>query len=179
MKKLILLLVAQVSFFFTYAQTVSFGNFKIGDQEIIYQKVFFEDSITISTLEQYYKTIPFVVDAVYTLDGLQFDINDLIIDYKKFGFAQVGTPTIMQTGKFSGRVSIGVKDGRYRVTVKAIQLTGDLGSRKIVDKDNLTTYACRNSGTILSPDWCRPNMLGLLDKTFTDKLQFKRSKDDW
>ncbi len=178
MKKLILLLVAQVSFL-TYAQTVSFGNFKIGDQEIIYQKIFFEDSITISTLLEYYKSLPFVVDPVFTLDGLKFDIADVTVDYKKFGFAQVGTPSIILTGKYYGKVNVGVKDGRYRVTLQAIQLTGDLGSRKIVDKDNLTTYACRNSGTILSPDWCRPNMLGLLDKTFTDKLQFKRSKEDW
>ena len=178
MKKLILLLVAQVSFF-TYAQTVSYGNFKIGDQEIIYQKIFFEDSISISTLIEYYKTLPFVVDPVFTLDGLKFDIADIMVDYKKFGFAQVGTPSIIQTGKYYGKVSIGVKDGRYRVTLQAIQLTGDLGSRKIIAKDNLTTYSCRNSGTILSPDWCRPSMLGLLDKTFTDKLQFKRSKDDW
>lgn len=178
MKKLILLLVAQVSFF-TYAQTVSYGNFKIGDQEIIYQKIFFEDSISISTLIEYYKTLPFVVDPVFTLDGLKFDIADIMVDYKKFGFAQVGTPSIIQTGKYYGKVSIGVKDGRYRVTLQAIQLTGDLGSRKIIAKDNLTTYSCRNSGTILSPDWCRPSMLGLLDKTFTDKLQFKKSKDDW
>ena len=178
MKKLILLLVAQVSFF-TYAQTVSYGNFKIGDQEIIYQKIFFEDSISISTLIEYYKTLPFVVDPVFTLDGLKFDIADIMVDYKKFGFAQVGTPSIIQTGKYYGKVSIGVKDGRYRVTLQAIQLTGDLGSRKIIAKDNLTTYSCRNSGTILSPDWCRPSMLGLLDKTFTDKLQFRKSKDDW
>ena len=87
MKKLILLLVAQVSFF-TYAQTVSYGNFKIGDQEIIYQKIFFEDSISISTLIEYYKTLPFVVDPVFTLDGLKFDIADIMVDYKKFGFAQ-------------------------------------------------------------------------------------------
>ena len=178
MKKLMLLLVAQVSFF-VYAQTLTYGNFKIGEQEIVFQKVFFEDSITISSLEQYYKTLPFVTDAVYTLDGLQFDINEVTVDYKKFGFSQVGTPSIIQTGKYSGRVSVGVKDGRYRVTLQAIRFTGDLGSRKIIEKDNLTTYACRNSGTIFSPDWCRPNMLGLLDKTFTDKFQFKKSKDDW
>ena len=178
MKKLILLFASQISFF-TYAQTVSYGNFKIGDQEIIYQKVFFQDSITLSTLEQYYKTLPFVVDLVYTLDGLQFDVNDITVDYKKFGFATVGTPPIILTGKYSGRVSISVKDGRYRVTLQSIQFTGDLGGRKILEKDKLTTYACRNSGTILAPDWCRPNMLGLLDKTFSDKLQFKKAKDDW
>jgi hypothetical protein len=28
-------------------------------------------------------------------------------------------------------------------------------------------------------DWCRPNMLGLLDKAFNDKLELKSDDDDW
>jgi hypothetical protein len=34
----------------------------------------------------------------------------------------------------------------------------------------------RTMGTILAQDWCRPNMLGLLDQAFTDKLQFVETK---
>jgi len=77
-------------------------------------------------------------------------------------------------------VSIGVKDGKYRVTMKSIEMTGDLVYKKVTEKDKLTTYATRNSATILSPDWCRPNMLGLLDQAFTDKLQYKKAEQgDW
>jgi hypothetical protein len=86
----------------------------------------------------------------------------------------------MQSGKYSGKVSIGVKDGKYRITMKSIQLTGDMGYKKITAKENMTNYCTRNSATILSPDWCRPNMFGLLDQAFTDKLQFiKGDKEDW
>jgi hypothetical protein len=112
-------------------------------------------------------------------DAVDFDVTDLTVDYKKFQFTQVATPIIMQTGKFSGHVTVGVKDGRYRITFKGIVLTGDIGYKKITDKESLTNYAAKNSGTILAQDWCRPNMLGLLDQAFTDKLQYKKIKDDW
>lgn len=158
----------------------SYGNFKLVDQEIIYQHVFEQDSITPAKLEAFYKKLPYVSNVTTKPDGLEFDVNDMTVDYKKFQFSQVATPAIIQTGKYSGKVSVGVKDGRYRVTVKSIQLTGDHVYKKITSKENLTTYASKNNGTILHPDWCRPNQLGLLDKAFTDRLQFKGQDDsDW
>ena len=179
MKKLALTLIAQISFC-AFAQTVSFGSFKIVEQEIIFQKVFSQDSVTKEAMEKYYKTLPYITDLELTSDGVQFNVNDLTVDYRKFQISQVSTPPIMQTGKYSGKVSIGVKEGKYRVTMKAIQVTGDIGYKKIVEKENLTIYATRNSATILAQDWCRPNMLGLLDQAFTDKIQFKKGdQGDW
>ena len=162
-----------------YAQTTSFGNFKVVEHEIIYQKVFSQDSISVSKLEKYYKELPFVSSLTTSADGLKFDVNDITIDYKKFEFTQVATPPIMQTGKYSGTVSVGVKDGRYRVTLSTMMVTGDIGYKKITTKEPLTSFACKNSGTILSQDWCRPNMLGLLDQALTDKFLFRKGKDDW
>lgn len=179
MKTLSLLLFSLISFA-AIAQTTSFGNFKIVEQEIIYQKVFTQDSITAAGLEKYYKTLPYVSNLELNADGVQFDATDITVDYKKFQISQMNTPPIMQTGKFTGKVFIGVKDGKYRVTMKAILMTGDIVYKKITEKDKLTTYATRNSATILAADWCRPNMLGLLDQAFTDKLQFKKGdQGDW
>jgi hypothetical protein len=178
MKKLMLLALMTITCIAS-AQTVSFQDFKIAEQEIIYQKIFQQDSITAPLLEAYFKTVPVFKNLVASGDGVTFNIEDLTIDYRKFQFSQVGTPPIMQTGKFSGEVSVGVKDGKYRVTFKSIKVTGDIGYKKITEKDNLTSYACKNSGTILSQDWCRPNMLGLLDQALTDKFQYRKVKDDW
>lgn len=163
----------------SFAQTTSYGNFKLVDQEIIYQKVFEQDSITLAKLEAYYKTAPYVTNVTIKGDAVEFLVNDLIVDYKKFQFSQVATPPIIQTGKYSGKASVSVKDGKYRVTVKSLQLTGDNVYKKITTKENLTTYASKNNGTLLHPDWCRPNQLGLLDKAFTDRLQYQDTEDDW
>lgn len=166
------------------AQTLTYGNFKAVDQEIVYQKVFTEDSVTAQKLAAYYTALPYVSNVQNTADEVSFDMNDITVDYKKFQFSQIQTPPVIQTGKYSGKVTIGVKDGKYRVTVRSILFTGDVGYKKVTERDKLTSYACRNSGTVLSPDWCKPNTLGMLDKAFTDKLQYvggavKKDKEDW
>ncbi len=173
----ILLTIAAV---YVHSQPTTYGNFKVADQEIIYQKISVADSITPAKLEAYYKTLPHVSNIVVQSDGLSFDVTDIIVDYKKFHFSQVNLQPIMQTGKFSGSVVIGVKDGKYRLTMSSIQITGDMGYKKIAARENLTNYATKNSGTVLSVDWCKPNMLGLLDQSFSDKLLYveKKKKDD-
>lgn len=165
-------------------QTTTYGNFKIETQEIIYQKIFVHDTVTAIKLANYYKTLPYIANVANTDTEVTFEVNDLVVDYKKFQFTQMATPSIIQTGRYSGKVTIGVKEGKYRITFYALQLTGDIGYKKISVKDNLTTYACRNSGTYIAQDWCRPNMLGLLDQAFTDKLKFvekeiKKDDGDW
>lgn len=166
------------------AQPTSYGNFKVSEQEIIYQKIVPLDSITPAKLEAFYKTLPYVSNLKLNGNEVEFEVNDIVVDYKKFQFTQVGTPSIIQTGKYSGSVSVGVKDGKYRITYHSIQLTGDIGYKKITTKDKLTSYACKNNGTVLAQDWCRPNMLGLLDQSFTDKLSYvepkkKKNNEDW
>jgi hypothetical protein len=161
------------------AQSTAYGNFKTSEQEIVYQKVVSLDSITTAKLEAYYKTLPYVSNLEATAEGLQFSLNDVAVDYKKFGFVQVNTHILLQTGKFNGKVSIGVKDGRYRISITNIQFTGNLGYKIVKENENLTPYATKNSATQLSSDWCKPNLLGLLDKAFTDKLEFKEEKEEW
>jgi len=167
-----------------YGQSTSYGNFKVSEQEIIYQKVVPLDSITAEKLEAYYKTLPYVSNLNLKENGVEFEVNELTIDYKKFQFTQVATPPVIQTGKYSGSVDVSVKDGKYRITFHTIVLTGDIGYKKITAKEKLTSFACKNNGTVLAQDWCRPNMLGLLDLAFTDKLQYvevakKKINDDW
>jgi hypothetical protein len=162
-----------------FAQAVSYGDFKTAEQEIIYQKVITNDSISVSKLEEYYKKQTYISNLTVKGAEIQFDMNDITVDYKKFQYSQVNTHIIIQTGKYSGKVTVGVKDGKYRITVKAIQFTGNLGYKMITEKDNLTRYATKNSGTIMAEDWCKPNMLGLLNKAFTDKLELKKAEGDW
>ncbi len=176
---IVLLVIVSSAALSAKAQTLIYGSFKIGDQEIVYQKVFTQDSITPGKLETYYATLPYVTNVVPREGGVQFDVTDLTVDFKKFQFKPLDTPPIIQTGRYSGKVLVTVKDGKYRLTYNALEVTGDIGYKKITTRDRLTNYACRNSGTVISPDWCKPNMLGLLEKAFTDKLQYVEKKDEW
>jgi hypothetical protein len=178
------LILASVSLFTQAQAPTTYGNFKVVDQEIIYQKVFVQDSVTAAKLAEFYKALPYVANVAVAGDEVSFDVNDITVDYKKFQFTQVATPPIIQTGKYSGKVTAAVKDGKYRLTFRTLMVTGNIGYKNITEKDRLTSYATKNSATILSPDWCKPNTLGLLDKAFTDKLQYtelqkKKDSDDW
>lgn len=179
MKTFLTLILLVQSFYCVLAQTTVYGNFKLADQEIIYQKVFNQDSITVAKLEKFYKSQSYISNLETKPDGLQFEMNSITVDYKKFQFSQVNTHIVLQTGTFSGKVVVGVKDGKYRITVSTIKFTGNLGYKIIKEKDDLTRYAAKNSGTVLSEDWCKPNVLGLLDKAFTDKLELKKTEDEW
>jgi hypothetical protein len=186
MKPLTLGLVFLVTFAFSdvLAQTTTYGNFKLEDQQLIYQKIFLQDSITLAKIGDYFTKQDFASNVNAGESQVEFDVTDMVVDYKKFGFSQVATPPVMQTGKFSGHVTISAKEGKYRVTMRDIMFTGDLGYKKISAKDKLTAYACRDNGTYISPDWTKPNTLGLLDKAFTDKLQYtepkgKKEGSDW
>lgn len=162
-----------------FAQTTSYEDFKLEEQEIIYQKVIEQEGISYEKLQKYYAELPYISNIAMKPNALTFDVKDIPVDYMKFQFSQVDTPLIMQSGKYSGKVSISIREGRYRITFNEIYLTGEIGYKSIKEKEKLTDYASRNSGTQLSPDWCRPNMLGLLDKAFTDKLEYKAKDDDW
>lgn len=166
------------------AQVTSYGNFKLSSQELIYQKVFLHDSVSLEKLSTYYSSLPFISDVTSSSGELHFRVNDLVVDYKKFGLSQVSTPSIIQTGKYSGEATVSVKDGKYRITLADIKLTGDIVYKKITTPDNLTNYACRDNGTYISNDWTKPNTLGVLDKAITDNLEYREKPrhtgdDDW
>jgi hypothetical protein len=162
------------------AQTTEYGAFKIVNTEITYQKVFTQDSVTTEKLAKFLKTVPNVSNVDVKGDVIQADLTDFTVDFKKFGFAQVATPPIIQTGKYNGKIRVEGKPGKYRVIINGMQLKGDTGYKKITSPESLTNYACVNSGTAISRDWCKPNTLGLLEQALTDRFTFLEKPDsEW
>lgn len=175
MKTFIPLLLAVVPFL-AFSQNTGFGNFKIEDQQLIFQQVFTQDSVTAARLEEFYKAQP-NISGVKQADGkVTFDITDLTVDFRKYQFRQVDVPTLIQTGKYAAKGVAEAREGRYRVTLTDIKVIGDAGYRKVTTLEPLTTFACKNSGTVMNPDWCKPNTLGLLEKVFSDKVRYESTK---
>lgn len=163
------------------AQSPTYGDFRIFNNQIIYQRVFDCSSMTVELLDSVLRATPGVT-GVEVKDGtITAALNDLVVDYKKFKFPQVSTPPIIQTGRFSGRLTAQVKDGRYRITVEDITMKGNIGYKNIPDPESMTEYATIKSATLLAQDWCRPNMLGLLNQAFNDRFVCKgdATASDW
>lgn len=161
------------------AQPTSYGDFKLVDQEIVYQVVFQKEGISYAELEKYYAKNSAFKNIKISANEMTFDFNDLTVDYLKFQFSQVETPLILQTGKFSGKASVSVREGRYRVTLNQIMVTGEIGYKSIKEKEPLTGLCSKSNGTQLSQEWMKPNTLGLLGKAFADNFELKSTEDDW
>ncbi len=161
------------------AQPSSYENFKLVDQEIVYQAIFEKEGISYVELEKYYTKNKHISGIKITANEMTFDVNDLTVDYLKFQFSQVQTPLILQTGKYSGKISVSIRDGRYRVTFNQIMVTGEIGYKSIKEKEPLTGLCSKSNGTQLSQDWMKPNTLGLLGKAFADNFEVKTTDDDW
>lgn len=160
-------------------QSTSYEDFKLIDQEIVYQAVFQKEGVSYAVLEENYKKNKHISNIKVAANEMTFDVNDLTVDYLKFQFSQVETPLILQTGKFSGKGSVSVRDGRYRVTFDKIMVTGEIGYKSIKEKEALTGLCSKSNGTQLSQDWMKPNTLGLLGKAFADNFEVKDTDDDW
>ena len=178
MKQIIIFLLSFVSLT-AHAQATEYGDFKLQDQEIIYQAIFQNEKVTYAKLEEQYKKNKQFSNIKVGANEITFNVNDLTVDYLKFQFSQVQTPLILQTGKFSGQASVAIRDGRYRVTFSKIMVTGEIGYKSIKEKEALTGSCSKNNGTQLSQDWMKPNTLGLLGKAFTDNFELKVKDDDW
>lgn len=163
------------------AQSTSYGDFRIFENQVIYQHVFDCSTMTVELLDSTLRATPSVTNIQVKDGTITATLTDLVVDYKKFKFPQVSTPPIIQTGRFSGKLTAQVRDGRYRITLEDITMKGNIGYKNIPDPEPMTGYATIKSATMLGQDWCRPNMLGLLNRAINDLFTCKSdpTASDW
>lgn len=164
-----------------FSQPSAYGDFKLVNTEIVYQKIFERPSVTLEELDSLLKTSEGVGDIKVAEGSLSATLSDFVVDYKKFKFPQVSTPPIIQTGRFSGRITAEAKDGRYRITVEKITMKGNIGYKEIPGPEPMTNYACIKGATAIASDWCRPNLLGVLNQALNDNFTYVQSASatDW
>jgi len=175
------ILICLLCFSFTlgFTQVTEYEDFKLVDQEIIYQVVFQNPDVTYAKLEEFYKKNKMFSNIKVQANEITLDVKDLTVDYLKFQFSQVETPLILQTGKFSGKASVAIREGRYRVTFNKIMVTGEIGYKSIKEKEALTGLCSKSNGTQFSQEWLKPNTLGLFGKALADNFELKSTEDDW
>jgi hypothetical protein len=161
------------------AQVTQFGSFKISDGEVIYQKVFNEDSITAEKMVKFLKTVP-TIGNIQQGDGtVTADLLFMTIDFKKLKVAEATALYIMQNGNFTGQLIFEMKTGKYRATLRNIKMKGDTGSKKIFEPENISGYCTTDNGTALQPAWCKPTAFGVLEQQINDRIKYKETDTDW
>ena len=155
---------------------VSSNNFKVENNNIVWQKVFRHDV----SINDIHETLMLKGDVkkLKVADGILF--FELTFDNKqdlyRHGYRRGSYPSYLGLGgEYSGFVQ--VKDGRYRVTVNNVRFIDDINGLLI---DDLTASATRK-GKIREGNRTQ-KVLNVFNEYFTDKFEVSMqelSNNDW
>lgn len=177
MKKIILLLF--ILPFTIYSQLDTLYNFKIHNNELIWQHTF-ESEKTAEDLKTMYSTNTISTFNTSNLNELNnritFHIEQDKVNFKKFGGTWGNTATFVQY-PISYLVIIDFKDFKYRITIKSIII--DYGRLGTISLEDTTT---KKRTTVFKSSQAVLNGLLDYDKYFLDKYHLKNillENDDW
>lgn len=121
MKKKIFTITLFLTFFGVFSQNLELNNFKIENNNLIWQKIY-ETHYTKTELIDHFKKSGKILDIEITENDLTGRLKNLDLDYKGFGKSEMSTAIYISRNFLSSFVLIEFKDGKYRVTLKDLKL---------------------------------------------------------
>jgi len=163
-------------------------NFYLENQKVQYRKVFeveflSEDEL-IDKLNGYLPTISGLENINFNGTVFTGFINEWDIDIKKYGARSISS-WVMLSQKMNSKLTIQVKENRYRIVLSDIQFIAydplDFTNSKPFSVTEMNYVATKKNGTEFSTSNTVLNGLELLDKFLTDKFEisFDQLDDDW
>lgn len=121
------LLIGTLLFFsvvFGQEKKVTYSAFSINNKEVIWTQVFHaaqpEDSLRTHVVA-FLKRKAWIRNLHSDGPELVADIENFRVDYKRYGGKYMNTSNLIRTGRWSGKVRMSFKDGKYRVIVYGIE----------------------------------------------------------
>ena len=99
-------------------EIVTYQSFALADKEVMWVQVYhFDDSIkNISNkLFDHLKQKVWIKNIHVEGSDIVADLTEYRPDYKRYGGKYMNTSAITRTGRWKGKVRVGVKNGKYRV----------------------------------------------------------------
>jgi hypothetical protein len=181
MKKIFTLTLLLTILFITSYGQETVNNFQVDNSEIIWQKVF-ETPLTFEDLTEKVKDSGLLDKMEIGNKKITGDLNAIDANFKGAGFTEMGTPMYISRSHFSGFTILEYKDGKYRLTLKQIELTQKYSDplTKQGEITKLEFFGLKNGKNEMTSAFKRSPSL-ILNHTFTNKFDFKdtQSKDDW
>lgn len=149
-------------------------DFKIESNDLYWQKVY-ESDLTKEDILTALKTSG-------KFENVESIGNSIVADILKFpldlgGRSRMNFPIYMTTSNFIGKVTIDFKDGRYRVTVRNIQLLEIMSNmRMAIDMQKLEVYATK--GNEFKPRFER-NDVNVFQDNFESLFELSAVDSDW
>jgi hypothetical protein len=121
-----LLIVLLLFSFSTYGQekNATYSAFAIDNKEVIWVQVYHAQQPAdrlLTLLHDFLKRKSWIKNLQYDGDEIVADIENLRLDFKRYGGKYMNTSNLIRTGKWSGKARISFKDGKYRVVIYGIE----------------------------------------------------------
>jgi hypothetical protein len=166
----------------------SIYNFHLESQAVQYRKVFeveflSEDEL-IDKLNSFLPTFSGLSNIQFNGTVFSGYINEWDIDIKKYGAKGISS-WVMLSQKMNSKLTIQVKENRYRIVLSDIQFIAydplDFNNSKPFSVTEMNNVATKKRGTEFSTSNTVLNGLELLDKFLTDKfdISIDQLDDDW
>lgn len=154
-------------------------NFKIANGEIQWQKIY-NTTLDITAIARQLQTNGTLRDVQIIDDATIIAVIDhLDADYKGAGHTRGTTPIYLISDRLSASVTINIKPGRFRATVRNIQLTTALetAASPLGESEPLETYALKKKNTQFKDGFLNIPAT-ILDHTFHSLFDLTPSPSD-
>ncbi len=162
-------------------QEQEFKSFKLVERELIWQQVY-DSAVSDKDCLSFFEQLSTTSNPRASDDYLLFDVQDLRIDYLKYGETLGSTPSVISEYAVSGKLKIEMKKDRYRVTFYGIQLTSIVHNPSLIVHSDFGYQMLKNKRDKIRRSAASQDVLGLYHKFFFDYFHVKKSihgRDDW
>lgn len=173
----IILLITYIGF----GQNQTKESFVLENNQVYWQSVLPRENIKADSLKILFETAVLPKIKISKLDKkpdqLSFDVEDVAIDYKKYGGRNFSTGVFAKQAHLY-HVVVEFKDGRYRVTISQIQNIDD----KVKSVNEPFEEAVTKNGESFHQSKMVETGLQIVNTYFTEKFtipQYIKQKTDW
>ena len=109
------------------AKKESYSSFVLDNKEVMWLQVYHAQQSTnvlAAHVFEFLKRKPWIEDLRFDGSEIVGDITNFRADYKRYGGKYMNTSNLIRTARWSGKIRISVKEGKYRVIVYGLEYDG-------------------------------------------------------
>lgn len=153
------------------------NNFKIEENDLIWQKIFQSDT-SMKVIDLFVSAG--IIDNIIVKDNqIMGDLKPFDADFKGAGYSEMNTPIYVARMRIKGYITVDIKVDRYRVTIKDIRLKQiyDDGLSKQGEETSLSSFALKGT-TDFKPAFLKAPVK-IYNYSFENRIKLKMTTDNW
>lgn len=111
-------------YIYSQEKNATYSAFAIDNKEVVWIQVYHAQQpadVLSEHVRDFLKRRPWIKNLAYDGSDIVADIENLRVDYKRYGGKYMNTSSLIRTGRWSGKTRISFRDGKYRVIVFGLE----------------------------------------------------------